>query len=93
MKLLVVHDQFGNITSIAIPGQNLPFGPVRRRPGANEFVAEVDAPDLVREKDLIATVRKLSEEFSVADGPAQLMRKKRSGSGEADKRKVSKTTK
>ena len=75
MKIFVVHDQYGKIQSVAIPGQKLPFGEVRLRPGADEFVAEVDAPDLPFSQDLTRAIQKIQDEFYVTLGSAQLVRK------------------
>lgn len=79
MRILIVHDQFGQIQSVAIPGQKLPFGEVRQRPGVNDFVTEVDASDLPYDDgELASSIQKIQAEFYVTTGSAQLVRKQES---------------
>ena len=76
MKVIVTHDQFGKIRSVAVPGRKLPFGEMHRRPADGEFVAVVDAPDPSADKDLPAAIKKISVEFRVAPVSSRLIHKK-----------------
>jgi hypothetical protein len=76
MKILVVHDRFGEIRSVAIPGRPLPPGEVQWRLAASEFVALVEAPSLPEGQELPGALEKMRGEFHVATGPARLVRKK-----------------
>ncbi len=76
MKILVVHDRFGEIRSVAVPGRPLPPGEVPWHLTPGEFVALVDAPSLPEGKELRGALEKMRGEFHVATGPARLIRKK-----------------
>lgn len=73
MKLLVVHDEYGNIKSAAAaPAQpNLRAG-LRSQRG--EFVTEVEAPAIGPEQ-LLRNPRSISENFRVDPGNARLVPK------------------
>ena len=75
MKVLIVHDEFGEIRSVAVPGRKLTGeGNWRLAPG--ELVTEVDAPSLHEGQELPSALKTLRGEFYVATEPARLLPKK-----------------
>jgi len=76
MKLLIVHDQFGEIRSVAVPGQKRAFGEGNWRLAASELVAEVDAPNLLEGEELPSALKTIRGEFYVATEPTRLVPKK-----------------
>jgi hypothetical protein len=87
MKILVVHDQFGEIRSVAIPGRPLPPGELQWRLQASEFVALVDVPSLPEGKELPGALEKMRGEFHVATGPARLVRKKQASKEKTNRKR------
>jgi hypothetical protein len=75
MKMLVVHDELGNIRSAAVmAGEPSPRAGLRLQRG--EFVTEVEVADFGPEK-LRRNPRALSENFRVDTANAVLVRKQR----------------
>ncbi len=74
MKMLVIHDDLGNIKSAALIGsrRNLRSG---LRPHREDFVTEVESPPDLEAEELRRNPRGLSENFRVDTVNARLIRK------------------
>ncbi len=76
MQILVVHDQYGEIRSVAVPGQKLPSDDGGWRPAARELVAVVDIPDFPEGTNLSRTLEIIRSEYRVSEGTPRLIPKK-----------------
>jgi len=79
MKLLVVHDEYGNIKSAAAAPAN-PNLRAGLRPQRGQFVTEVEAPAIGPE-ELLRNPRALGENFRVDPVMARLVPKVPYGAG------------
>jgi hypothetical protein len=82
MQILIVHDQFGDIRSVAIPGHKLPSGEETWRPTASEFVAVLDIPDFPEGTDLRIALERIRGAFRVSAQRARLISKSEKQAGD-----------
>ena len=75
MQILIVHDQFGEIRSVAIPGHKVRSGDQLWRPTASELVAVVDMPNFPEGTDLEIALERIRGEFRLSAPPARLISK------------------
>jgi hypothetical protein len=81
MRILIVHDQFGESRSVAIPGHKVRSGDPLWRPTASELVAVVDIPDFPEGTDLEIALERIRGEFRLSAQRAHLIPKNRTWSG------------
>jgi hypothetical protein len=77
MKILVVHNQVGQIRSVIVPGRNLPFSEFQLRPAEGQFVTAVDADLPNGEEELTNAIQTIRDDFQLTIGSAKLVPKKR----------------
>ena len=75
MEILIVHDQFGVIRSVAIPGHEPASGQPPWKPSISELVAVVDIPAFPEGTDFRIALERIRGEFLVAGEPARLISK------------------
>ena len=75
MQILVVHDELGEIRSVAIPGHKARSGDPLWRPTASELVAVVDIPDFPEGTDLEIALERIRREFRLSAQRARLISK------------------
>jgi len=75
MQILIVHDQLGEIRSVAIPGHEVRSGNQLWRPTASEQVAVVDIPDFPAGTDLEIALERIRREFRLSKQRACLISK------------------
>ena len=73
MKILIVHDQFGEIRSVAVPGHKLPSGEEPWKPAPTELVAVLDIPSFPDGTDLNIALERIRGEFRVSATRARLI--------------------
>ena len=73
MKILIVHDQFGEIRSVAIPGHQLTSGQAPWKPAISELVAVFDIPAFPEGTDFRTALERIRGEYLVSGEPARLI--------------------